>query len=78
MTPQRQRIRAVGNLLSAHGSAGRSSSDACKTLADQLNSINKRRRKLRLAVDAEWPHTNDNNAATRRALKLPLIRPYNP
>ena len=77
ITRLRTLLQSYNDTDAAQGSAGRSASDARKALEDQLDSINKRRRKIQFAADAEWPHTNDNNAATRRAFQLPPNRPYN-
>lgn len=56
------------------------SATAAKTaLADfkvLLKSIETKRAEIQLAADAEWPHTDEANAAIRREFRLPANRPH--
>jgi len=42
-----------------------------------LTSIDDRRTAIQLAADAEWPHTDPENAATRKEFGLPPRKPVN-
>jgi hypothetical protein len=50
---------------------------ARSTLSTELDSINKRRRQIQFAADAEWAFTKQTNAAIRRQFQLPATRPFN-
>ena len=41
-----------------------------------IASIEKHRRKIQFAADAEWPYTNPANAPIRKAFQLPTDRPF--
>ena len=45
-------------------------------LTQRLATLKAKRRKIKLAADAEWPHTDPANAAARVAFKLPPHRRY--
>jgi hypothetical protein len=78
------KVTALQGLLDAYrngnvpeSSAQASPASARGTLAEQIESINTRRRQIQFAADAEWPHTNSTNAGIRSEFQLTPNRPFN-
>ena len=58
-----------------HSDTQSSARAARAELKVMLKSLDDRRIAVQLAADAEWPHTDEENAATRKEFSLPRNRP---
>ncbi|MEO7932267.1 MAG: hypothetical protein ABIT76_03815 [Chthoniobacterales bacterium] len=64
-------LGSYGGVQTRQSGARKAASDGRLTFEESCAQVGRRRRKLQLAIDAERPHTDPNNAPLRTRLGLP-------
>ena len=77
-----EKLAAAKTALTAWRTADQTQRKAVETqgklvgqLEKKVAEINAKRRQIQLAADTAWPHTDPDNAAVRRAFKIPARQP---